>query len=111
KVASGWERTCVPILKTTCFRPENSGELNLRRNDLMNVKRVRMCGMMRGRNAAVWPESAHQPMRTDDLDFELPPELIAQSPAAERAASRLLHYVRGERSVTHCTFSDLPSLL
>ena len=31
-------------------------------------------------------------MRTDELDFFLPPELIAQTPAGERAASRLLHY-------------------
>ena len=29
-------------------------------------------------------------MRLDDFDFELPPELIAQSPAAERSHSRLL---------------------
>jgi S-adenosylmethionine:tRNA ribosyltransferase-isomerase len=29
-------------------------------------------------------------MLLEDFDFELPPELIAQSPAAERAASRLL---------------------
>jgi S-adenosylmethionine:tRNA ribosyltransferase-isomerase len=50
-------------------------------------------------------------MRTDDLDFELPPELIAQSPAIDRAASRLLHYVRGDGSITHRTFSDLPHLL
>ncbi|MEO6436821.1 MAG: S-adenosylmethionine:tRNA ribosyltransferase-isomerase, partial [Tepidisphaeraceae bacterium] len=37
-------------------------------------------------------------MRTDDLDFDLPPELIAQSPAAERAASRLLHYRTGAKA-------------
>lgn len=50
-------------------------------------------------------------MRTDDLDFELPQELIAQSPPAQRAASRLLHYRRDDRSIAHRTFSDLPSLL
>lgn len=50
-------------------------------------------------------------MRTDDLDFELPPELIAQSPAAERAASRLLHYRRIDGGVAHRTFSELPELL
>ena len=27
---------------------------------------------------------------TEDFDFELPPELVAQQPAAERSASRLL---------------------
>lgn len=50
-------------------------------------------------------------MRVDDLDYELPPELIAQSPAAERSASRLLHYRRADRSITHRAFSDLPALL
>ena len=50
-------------------------------------------------------------MRTDDLDFHLPPELIAQDPPAQRTASRLLHYRRDDRSITHRTFADLPSLL
>jgi S-adenosylmethionine:tRNA ribosyltransferase-isomerase len=50
-------------------------------------------------------------MRTDDLDFHLPPELIAQSPAPDRAASRLLHYRRDDRSIAHRTFADLPGLL
>jgi len=50
-------------------------------------------------------------MRTDELDFHLPPELIAQTPSARRGDSRLLHYRRADRSVAHRTFSDLPKLL
>ena len=50
-------------------------------------------------------------MRTDDLDFPLPPELIAQEPPAERSAARLLHFARGGGGVSHRTFADLPSLL
>ena len=50
-------------------------------------------------------------MRTDELDFDLPPELIAQTPPPDRHASRLLHYRRAGRSVAHRTFSDLPALL
>ncbi len=50
-------------------------------------------------------------MLTDDLDFHLPPELIAQEPTAERTASRLLAYDRGTRAVSHCQFADLPRLL
>ena len=50
-------------------------------------------------------------MRTDELDFDLPPDLIAQEPPAERTASRLMHYRRADRSVAHRTFADLPRLL
>ena len=50
-------------------------------------------------------------MRTDDLDFHLPPELIAQEPPRDRAASRLLHYRRPDRSIAHRQFRDLPDLL
>jgi S-adenosylmethionine:tRNA ribosyltransferase-isomerase len=50
-------------------------------------------------------------MLTSDLDFHLPPELIAQEPAADRSASRLLHYRRSDKEIAHQTFSDLPALL
>jgi S-adenosylmethionine:tRNA ribosyltransferase-isomerase len=50
-------------------------------------------------------------MRTDDLDFKLPPELIAQVPAEHRAQSRLLHYRRTDRSIAHRMFCDLPAIL
>jgi S-adenosylmethionine:tRNA ribosyltransferase-isomerase len=35
--------------------------------------------------------------RTADFDYDLPPELIAQEPLAERSASRLLVLLRSER--------------
>ena len=50
-------------------------------------------------------------MRTDELDFDLPGDLIAQEPPAQRSASRLLHYRKADRSIAHRTFSDLPQLL
>src|SRR5688500_20041520 len=50
-------------------------------------------------------------MRTDDLDFHLPAELIAQAPAAQRTASRLLHYRRDDHSIEHRKFADLRSML
>ena len=50
-------------------------------------------------------------MRTEELDFELPPKLIAQEPTPARSASRLMHYRRQDRSVAHRTFSELPALL
>ena len=50
-------------------------------------------------------------MRSEELDFALPPELIAQSPAQRRSDARLLHYRRSGGSIEHRTFSDLPRLL
>ena len=44
-----------------------------------------------------------------DFDFELPSELIAQIPLAERAASRLLKV--GESACTDHVFGELPSFL
>lgn len=45
----------------------------------------------------------------DDFDFALPPELIAQHPAPERTASRLLH-VDGD-ALHDRRFADLPQLI
>ena len=50
-------------------------------------------------------------MNTSDFFYDLPPELIAQTPAAERAASRLLIYNRSTQSVTDGVFSDITNHL
>ena len=50
-------------------------------------------------------------MDLSELDYELPPELIAQDPTARRGASRLLVYERGTRAVRHRTFNELPDEL
>ncbi len=50
-------------------------------------------------------------MRASDLDYELPPELIAQRPLARRDEARLLVYDRARGDVRHRRFSDLPEEL
>jgi S-adenosylmethionine:tRNA ribosyltransferase-isomerase len=50
-------------------------------------------------------------MDLEELDYKLPPELIAQQPAARRDDSRLLVYERSSGSVRHLRFSELPSEL
>ena len=47
---------------------------------------------------------------TADYDFDLPPELIAQAPLERRDASRLMVLDRAAGTITHRTFTDLPSL-
>jgi S-adenosylmethionine:tRNA ribosyltransferase-isomerase len=50
-------------------------------------------------------------METAELDYELPPELIAQRPVERRDDSRLLVYDRATGDVRHRRFSDLPDEL
>ena len=46
-------------------------------------------------------------MRTDELDYHLPPELIAQRPLARRDESRLLVYERATGAVRHRVFREI----
>ena len=50
-------------------------------------------------------------MDAHELDYELPPGLIAQHPAERRDASRLLVYERATGAVRHRAFGDLPAEL
>jgi S-adenosylmethionine:tRNA ribosyltransferase-isomerase len=50
-------------------------------------------------------------VRTDELDYDLPAELIAQEFAPQRDGSRLLVYRRDSGSLEHHRFSELVSLL
>jgi S-adenosylmethionine:tRNA ribosyltransferase-isomerase len=50
-------------------------------------------------------------MRTAELDYDLPPELIAQRPLARRDDSRLLVYERATGEVRHRRFPDLATEL
>ncbi len=50
-------------------------------------------------------------MRTSDFDYELPPEMIAQRPAAPRDSSRLMLLDRRSGVLSHHSFRDLPKFL
>jgi S-adenosylmethionine:tRNA ribosyltransferase-isomerase len=50
-------------------------------------------------------------MRVAELDYDLPPELVAQRPLARRDESRLLVYDRVSKGVDHRTFADLPDVI
>jgi S-adenosylmethionine:tRNA ribosyltransferase-isomerase len=50
-------------------------------------------------------------MEIDELDYDLPAELIAQHPTARRDAARLLVYDRRRNDVRHRVFAELPDEL
>jgi S-adenosylmethionine:tRNA ribosyltransferase-isomerase len=50
-------------------------------------------------------------MRTADFDYDLPPELIAQTPLEQRDASRLLVLDRSSGAVRHSMVERLPDFL
>ena len=60
--------------------------------------------------------TADRPLRTADFEYHLPPELIAQTPGAERGGSRLLMVRRADAAEQQAgqedlQFSDLPGLI
>ena len=50
-------------------------------------------------------------MDTAELDYALPPELIAQRPLERRDHSRLLVYERASGAIRHRRFDELPEEL
>jgi S-adenosylmethionine:tRNA ribosyltransferase-isomerase len=50
-------------------------------------------------------------LRVADFDFDLPSELIAQQPPAERGQSRMLVMNRATGALRDTSFTEFPSLL
>lgn len=50
-------------------------------------------------------------VRVDDFDYELPQDLIAQHPSAQRGASRLLHLDAASGTISDLEFSAFPTRL
>lgn len=50
-------------------------------------------------------------MKTDDFDFNLPEELIAQTPLENRSSSKMLVLEKGTSNIAHNHFSDIVDML
>jgi S-adenosylmethionine:tRNA ribosyltransferase-isomerase len=50
-------------------------------------------------------------MKTHEFHYQLPEQLIAQKPSEVRSHSRLLHYSRTEKNISHLQFSDIVELI
>ncbi len=73
-----------------------------------SLNSVRIHGVETKRFAGCEPP---RPMGVSELDYDLPPELIAQHPPHRRDASRLLVYDRPTGEVRHRTIRELPDEL
>jgi S-adenosylmethionine:tRNA ribosyltransferase-isomerase len=51
------------------------------------------------------------PMKTREFHYQLPEQLIAQTPCKNRTESRLLHYSRADQSISHLHFKDILDLI
>ena len=49
-------------------------------------------------------------MKTSDFYYDLPEELIAQDPLADRSASRLLHLDRETGEIEHTDFKHITKI-
>lgn len=56
-------------------------------------------------------DDASKRLAMAEFDYELPPELIAQTPLADRSASRLLHLDRTSGQMTDRAFTEIVELL
>jgi S-adenosylmethionine:tRNA ribosyltransferase-isomerase len=56
-------------------------------------------------------DEAGTSLRVADFDYDLPPELIAQQPPAERGQSRMLVMNRATGALRDASFAEFPSLL
>ncbi|MCK5395633.1 MAG: S-adenosylmethionine:tRNA ribosyltransferase-isomerase, partial [Gammaproteobacteria bacterium] len=50
-------------------------------------------------------------MKTREFHYHLPEHLIAQKPCDVRSQSRLLHYSRDDKNISHHQFSDILNLI
>ena len=57
------------------------------------------------------PQVSPDMMRTDDFDYHLPDELIADRPPERRDGARMLLVDRQAGTVEHRQFTDFPSLI
>jgi S-adenosylmethionine:tRNA ribosyltransferase-isomerase len=90
------------------YRPDRTDLVTVTSDEMPASGRSTLCRDTSGGQARRYGGCA---MDTAELDYELPPELIAQEPAARRDASRLLVYERATGTVRHRRFAELPDEL
>lgn len=56
-------------------------------------------------------ETTEESLQTRDFRYDLPPELIAQTPLSERDSSRLMVYHRGSGEIEHRAFRQITAYL
>jgi S-adenosylmethionine:tRNA ribosyltransferase-isomerase len=76
----------------------------------ISITKEALIGMMRGWKFSSKTSFVNPGLDLSQFNYELPPELIAQTPAAHRSESRLLH-LDSASALHDRQFADLPALL
>ena len=103
---------CKPVITVACFfisthsiQKKHPDKLKMRDLSWLVLRNV-----LRPPQTTAYPIDVTTPLTVTDFDYALPPELIAQTPAPTRTASRLLH-VDETGQLHDRQFADLLSLL
>src|SRR5438034_6915891 len=114
---SGIPVSSSAVVSASASRPARAlsssawSEASSGRFSLVSARRIRARSMASRSMVMTLTFVADVGMRASELDYELPPELIAQRPLERRDESRLLVYDRATAAVEHARFSELPQLL
>src|SRR5689334_18633977 len=105
------ERPPPPRTATSGIRPQHQTSRRCFNAELGSRNAEPLHALSVPRSAFPLPRLGSPVLRTSDFDYDLPPELIAQEPLADRAASRLLVLDRAAGTITHRHFGDVVDLI
>ena len=102
-----WLASVIPAVKSLATRSTARGHRS-RPQRALTVRFWSNGGFARGGKSF---DGAAVSDRLDDYDFPLPDQLIAQRPPARREDARMMVLDRGEETIAHLRFADLPKFV
>src|SRR5207247_2194403 len=103
--------TCISAVACASASSASRARASVASTSPGSARRVASCSFARSIASTAVRLRCGSDVKASELDYDLPPELIAQHPAERRDESRLLVYERSSGDVRHRVFRDLPEEL